>query len=56
MIVFILLAWFVYLVFMRGFNAYLAYIIRRELPKEALGNLFLTACVPVEIQLCCICF
>ena len=51
MIVFILLAWFVYLVVMRGFDAYLAYIIGRELPKEALGNLFLTGFVAVEIQL-----
>ena len=51
MIVFILLAWFVYLVVMRGFDAYLAYIIGRELPKEALGNLLLTAFVAVEIQL-----
>ena len=51
MIVFILLAWFVYLVVKRGFDAYLAHIIGRELPKEALGNLFLTAFVAVEIQL-----
>ena len=51
MIVFILLAWFVYLVVMRGFDAYLAYLIGRELPKQALGNLFLTAFVAVEMQL-----
>ena len=51
MIVFILLAWFVYLVVMRGFDAYLAYIIGRELPNKALGNLFLTAFAAVEIQL-----
>ena len=51
MIVFILLAWFVYLVVKRGFDAYLAYIIGRELPKETLENLFLTAFVAVEIQL-----
>ena len=51
MIVFMLLAWFVYLVVMRGFDAYLAYIIGRELPNKALGNLFLTAFAAVEIQL-----
>ena len=51
MIVFILLAWFIYFVVMQGFDAYLAYIIGRELQKEALGNLFLTGFVAVEIQL-----
>ena len=51
MIVFILLAWLVYLVVMRGFDTYVAYIIGRQLPKEALENLFLTAFVAVEIQL-----
>merc|ERR1712224_187592 len=50
LIIFVLLAWCIYMVVAKEFDFVLAYLISQKLPNHLLGHLILPAFVAVELQ------